>query len=372
MPFTEDGRPLIAVVGSAAEDRDYSPPLKDASNVREACRQLGRELARVGCDLAVFSSKPKYVEQHVVTGYAEAWEPGSAGKVVGFAPRHRSLEFELPAESALPVHVVRDTSGEWEVGYYRTLMEADGVLLVGGGQSTRVAGIVAMAQQVPVLPVAAFGGGAGEVRVNLDKVRNDALEGDIAVMGEDWSASSAERLVASLLGQIERRRLRAAEDERSAWSGRWRAGAGTVVSAVLLLASLALLVTAGGPGPAGVRSLAVLVGAPLCAAGAGAVIRNSFESDAAWVRALVRGVGAGLVSVLLYFASQLLAVPGLFDAIDVRRLLFFAVPLGFSAGFTFDLVYERLRAGAVPEPLPAAAGAGLAAPPGGSGGTGNR
>lgn len=367
MPFTDGGRPLIAVIGSAAEDREYTPPLKDQASVREACRQLGRELARAGYDLAVFSSKPKYVEQHVVTGYAEAFEPGSGGRVVGFAPRHRSLEFELPAGSTLPIVIVRDTSGEWEVSYYRTLMSADGVLLVGGGQSTRVAGIVAMAQQIPVLPVAAFGGGAGEVWVNLDKVRNDAVDEDVTVMGEDWSSSSAERLVACLQGQIERRRLRAAEDERSERLERWRSGAGVVVSVVFLLASLGLLVTAGGPGPAGVRSLAVLVGAPLCAAGSGAVIRNSFESDPAWVRALVRGLGAGLVSVLLYFASQLLAVPGLFEAIDVRRLLFFAVPLGFSAGFTFDLVYERLQAGAVPEPLPASTGAGLGSAPGGGG-----
>ncbi|MGW2395587.1 hypothetical protein ACWCYY_03440 [Kitasatospora sp. NPDC001664] len=367
MPFTEGGRPLIAVVGSAAEDRVYEPPLKDLANVREACRQLGRELALAGFDLAVFSSKPKYVEQHVVTGYAEAFESGAGGRVIGFAPRHRRLEFELPPGSTLAVEVVRDTSGEWEVSYYRTLMNADGVLLVGGGQSTRVAGIVAMAQRVPVLPVAAFGGGAGEVWVNLDKVRNDAVDGDVAVMGEDWTGSAAGRLVASLAGQVERRRARAAEEERAERSGRWRSGVGVAVSAVFLLAALALLVTAGGPGPAGVRSLGVLVGAPLCAAGAGAVIRNSFESDAAWLRALVRGIGAGLVSVLLYFASQLLAVPGLFDAIDVRRLLFFAVPLGFSAGFTFDLVYERLRAGAVPEPLPASAGAGLGAPPGGGG-----
>ncbi|MDQ0305510.1 hypothetical protein J2S46_000066 [Kitasatospora herbaricolor] len=343
----------------------YEPPLKDLAHVREACQQLGRELARAGYDLAVFSSKPKYVEQHVVTGYAEAFASGTGGRVIGFAPRNRRLEFVLPPESTLPVEVVRDTSGEWEVSYYRTLMNSDGVLLVGGGQSTRVAGIVAMAQRVPVLPVAAFGGGAGEVWVNLDKVRNDAVDEDIAVLGEDWSGSSAERLVACLSRQVRRRQERAVEEERSARSGRWSSGVGMAVSGVFLLASLGLLVTAGGPRPAGMRSLAVLVGAPLCAAGAGAVIRNSFESDAAWVRALVRGLGAGLVSVLLYFASQLLAVPGLFDAIDVRRLLFFAVPLGFSAGFTFDLVYERLRAGAVPEPLPASAGAGLGASPGG-------
>jgi hypothetical protein len=64
------------------------------------------------------------------------------------------------------------------------------------------------------------------------------------------------------------------------------------------------------------------------------------------MRACIRGLGAGLVTVLLYVASQLLSVPTLMDRLDVRRLLFITIPLGFTAGFTFDLVFERLRSGA--------------------------
>ncbi|MFD7407007.1 hypothetical protein ACFV7R_31010 [Streptomyces sp. NPDC059866] len=82
----------------------------------------------------------------------------------------------------------------------------------------------------------------------------------------------------------------------------------------------------------------------------GAIIRNSFEDDARWGRAAVRGLGAGLVSVLLYFAWQLLSVPALLNDLDVRRLLFFTIPLGFTAGFTFDLVFERLRQGTAGPP----------------------
>jgi hypothetical protein len=89
----------------------------------------------------------------------------------------------------------------------------------------------------------------------------------------------------------------------------------------------------------------VLVGAPLFASVAGAVIRNSFEIESQWLRACIRGLGAGLVTVLLYVASQLLSVPTLMDRLDVRRLLFMTIPLGFTAGFTFDLVFERLRSG---------------------------
>lgn len=91
------------------------------------------------------------------------------------------------------------------------------------------------------------------------------------------------------------------------------------------------------------RHRVVLVGAPLTASVAGAIIRNSFENEARWSRAAVRGLGAGLVSVLLCFASQLLSVPTLLDDLDVRSLLFFTIPLGFSAALAFDLVSGEFR-----------------------------
>ncbi|SEE80044.1 hypothetical protein SAMN05216489_08350 [Streptomyces sp. 3213] len=81
-------------------------------------------------------------------------------------------------------------------------------------------------------------------------------------------------------------------------------------------------------------------------------------SCSAWVSA---EYGTSRGCVLLYFASQLLTVPALLGHLDVRRLLFFTIPLGFTAGFTFDLVFERLRTGAagppsVPPPDPLAPG----------------
>ncbi|MGW4564392.1 hypothetical protein ACWEN3_18905 [Streptomyces sp. NPDC004561] len=317
----------------------------------------------------MFSSKPTYIERDVVHGYAEACTSEAPGHVAAYPPRHRDVDFALPEGSCVTVETVRDTSGEWEVAYYRRLLTSDGVLLVGGGQSTRIAGIIAMSQRIPVIPVAAFGGGAGQVWVNLDKVRNDTDDDDIALMGDDWRTSSASRLVACLLTQRRRRQEAEARAEREGRSKVWRLNSGLLVAVICLLGALGLLVGAGAPGPAGARRLAVFVAAPLLAAVGGALIRHTFEAGAGWLQSAVRGLGAGVVSVLLYCASQLLALPDLLDHLDVRRLLFFTVPLGFSAGFTFDLVFERLRAGAVP--VTPAGGDPLAspaqAPSGGSG-----
>ncbi|GAA4050206.1 hypothetical protein [Streptomyces shaanxiensis] len=348
MVSSDRARPVVAIVGSLEPGRPYTPELRRPDAAPAACRELGRQLAAAGYDLAVFSAKPKYVEYDVVQGYAR--EADGAGTVFLHVPRHRDHDFGLPEGSAAEVRLVRDTGPEWEVSFYRTLLSCDAALLVGGAQSTRVAGVIALSQRIPLLPVAAFGGGASQVWANLDKVRNDTTDDDIVLLGQDWRADSARRLVQCL----DRQRLRRAEwqrqGDRSARRSLLSAGLGTAVALLLLVCSLLGFVLAGEPGPATGRRLAVLVVTPLLAAMAGAVIRSSFETADQWPRAAVRGLGAGVVSVLLYVASQLLTVPSLLDELDVRRLLFFTLPLGFSAGFTFDLVFERLRSGAAPDP----------------------
>lgn len=82
------------------------------------------------------------------------------------------------------------------------------------------------------------------------------------------------------------------------------------------------------------------------------MIWDSFGEGQDWGKAAVRGLGAGVVSVLLYGATQLLAVPAMLDELDVRRLLSFMIPVGFGAGFTFDLVYERLQTNQDPPSAP--------------------
>ncbi|MFF7358193.1 MULTISPECIES: hypothetical protein [Streptomyces] len=344
-------RPLIAVVGSIEPDSRITPPIKAADGARAACRALGGELARAGCDLAVFSSKPHYAEPHVVEGYAAPGGEGRSGVVFAHVPRQRDLGFALPEGSPAELRTVRDSSTEWEVSFYRTLLSCDGVMLIGGGQSTRAAGVVAMSQRIPVLPVAAFGGGASLVWANLDKVRNDTLDEDISLLGGDWTETSAADLTACLLRQRDRRLAARRREEEGLHRRVVRERLGLGVAVLFVLASLVALVLAGDPGPADGRSLATLVSAPLLASMGGAIIRNSFEENARGLLAAVRGLGAGLVSVFLYVASQLLALPGLLDQLDVRRLLFFVIPLGFSSGFTFDLVYERLRNGGTPPSL---------------------
>ncbi|WP_212993493.1 hypothetical protein [Actinoplanes auranticolor] len=334
-------RPLIAIIGSLDNARGgYEPPLRDAERGREACAELGQSLAEAGCDLLVFSSKPGYVESDVVRGYAQAEKPG---RVVARPPRHGEIDFALPPGTDTQVVVQPDTSGEWELSFFRSLLAADGIVMIGGARSTRLAGIVALTQKVPVLPVGCFGGGAGQVWVNLDNVRNDATPEEIVRMGQPWSPESAGELVGLLLTQRARRARRTVVEEQDARRGRWAARAALLCTITALIVAWLGVSFAGGAQP-GVRGFLLLLAIPMVAAAAGAMLRNLNE-QAGWALAAARGLGAGFVTVFLYVAGELVSVPDLLQRLDVQRLLFFLAPLAFTAGFAFDRVLEKVLSG---------------------------
>jgi hypothetical protein len=339
-----DGRPLIAVVGSLDRTRDYQPSLRGDQDVAlAACAELGAALARSGCDLVLFSSRPRYVEALVGAGYIAAGTAERPGRIVGKPPQQQEFTLSLPPDTHVVIETVRDTSPEWEIAFYRTILQdVDGVVLIGGGRSTLVTGVMTIAQGIPVLPVSAFGGGAEKVWVQLDRA-GDQTPADIALLGAPWSAEAAGKLVAYLRAQITRREQAKAAAVREQRHAARTAAIGRLVATVALVAALAGIVLAGDPGPAGLRSLTLLLFAPMLAAVAGAIIWDSFAAGQQWTLAALRGFGAGVVTVLLYVAGQLLASPGLLDALDARRLLFFVVPLGFVAGLTFDLIFHKLR-----------------------------
>lgn len=98
-----------------------------------------------------------------------------------------------------------------------------------------------------------------------------------------------------------------------------------------LVASWLAVAFVGPAGPPGARSLVITLATPMLAAAAGALLRNYQADDPTWGWAAARGLGAGLVTVFLYIAGELLSVPDLMTNLNAQRLLFFLVPLGFAA-----------------------------------------
>jgi hypothetical protein len=333
--------PAVAVVGGADPEARYDPPVADIDGARAACEELGRELAIQGCSLIVYTSDPKFIEAHVVRGYVASGKarPGSivmlapAGNA-GFAERqdHRAVFAEQP-----------DTSKHWEVSFYRSLVDAGGVLLVGGGRSTHITGLVALSLKIPVLAVATFGGNAKKVWEALGNVRNDATKEDVAAMGQAWHPEQAEKLVASLVSQSRRRAERERTEREGADRAARRSTRNLMLVALLFVAAAATIPLGHELRPGTLGSLLTLVLAPLLASAAGASIRSTLDEGQRLLRTTVLGMVAGGLAALLFIGAQLVTTPDILTLPAARKLLFFLVPVAFVGGLTFDSVYRKLR-----------------------------
>jgi hypothetical protein len=367
-------RPRVAIVGSVDTGRTLDPPLQDGERARSACAELGRELKAAGWALTVYSSDPMFIEWEVVRGYLESGgaEPGS----VQVRARRGKDGFEELGIDPDVLDVRADPSGDWEVSFYRSLVDSTGVLLVGGGYSTLVTGLLALALRIPTVAVATFGGKAARVWERLATERNDATDEDVAAMARTWGDGSARRLVAALEHQRVAREERLAAQLRADRADNRRTGTALLAIGLLLLITTALVAFVwSAPGSGGLRIFALLL-VPTLAAAAGGLVRTSTDTgpgsgaEARWTRAGVLGAAAGLVTGLLYVASQLVGVPEVLDADQadsVRRLLFFLLPIGFVAGLTFDAVYTKFRGADVSQAesfqgAPAPAGDGVRGP----------
>jgi hypothetical protein len=333
-------RPSIVVLGSGTHGREYVPPLKNGSVIATASQAIGRELAIAGCDLVVFSSDADYVEADVVKGYLTA--TAEDGRVVVRTPHDASVSFDVPAKTTKRIQIEPDPAGDWETSYYRSVFEADGLVVIGGGRSTRIAGVIAVAIRTPIVAAAGFGAGASIVWQHLCKHKNDASAEDLHLMGRPWSEDSANQLVASLLAQRTRRQATLnAEQERARREGVQRTRSSLAGATALILAAAAILLAYSTTGLA--APMACLLAGPILGAIGGALVRDTTEANPGILWSAARGVGAGVLATTLYVASQLLTNESALTAESAQRLLWFVVPMGIAAGYTFDLVYAKLR-----------------------------
>ncbi|WP_039804862.1 hypothetical protein [Nocardia araoensis] len=69
----------------------------------------------------------------------------------------------------MPSRFAFEAEDDWEASYYRSLREADGVVLIGGGRTTLITAMVAMAFDIPLTPVAACGGAARKTWASMGR-----------------------------------------------------------------------------------------------------------------------------------------------------------------------------------------------------------
>jgi hypothetical protein len=370
--------PVIAIVGSCDPERTKELSLRQTDLAPEAGAELGRELARQGCHIVVYASYPYLFEVDVVRGYVEAkkMQPEPDCIQVRFSLKYGLPSFPEEKNNKNLFLPMPDSNAEWEISFYRSLREVDGVLILGGGPSSMIAGVVAVGHRKPIVACASFGGYARKIWELLPVQQALLNQREISLMVEDWRPDLAKRYVGILLRQREQlaqeekemaEQARRREEELAAqFNQRLEAAilaerdlkknirVYAVTSMISFLLALTMWTVALGVGGLGSFWLVVFLAAvPLAAGVSAATIRVVFDANmhrqqpkqgvpSVLANSAMGLVGGGITAVL-YVLTQLIAIGGTPQPDQYVRLIPFALATGFLAGFALDVVDRKLR-----------------------------
>jgi hypothetical protein len=155
---------FIAIVGSANPEREhypYEPPLKNVEQVQEACKAIGGALARAGYGIMVYTSSRDYIEADVVTGYVASGEAKDKSIQVRY-PNIPEAQPDFAEYKGRPQLFDFKSYQEdnWQAVFIPSLRDAAGIVILGGGNSALITGLVAQAYRKPLVSIATFSGSA--------------------------------------------------------------------------------------------------------------------------------------------------------------------------------------------------------------------
>jgi hypothetical protein len=356
--------PTIAIVGS------YRPEIVSDLATRERAEQaaadIGEALAAEGFGLYVYSSKRDFVEALVVSGYLRS-KPMFDEATITFCYPGRSkgaFQEEGDAEKARYFRRLPSPDDDWINAFYSSLYRVDGLVILGGGYSSLVAGHICLGRGVPVLPIAAFDGSAREVwrYMARDQRLRELAQTDTLAYWNSESATVCARNLRVWHEQIAAERQRAIhtqallEQKLSSWekdqSAEHRGRRNSLLALTLLAVFVATLLTgllmkSADDG----FKIAFIVGL-LCAGASGSTCRLLMPGAPATSRisTLVLGAVAGLVLSLFYLLPQFVSGGVLTletwpaDKLAASRYQFLSAMLfAFVSGVGFDLIADRFR-----------------------------
>lgn len=161
----------IAIVGST--NRGDATTQESA---RLAAYSLGRALASRKLRIMTYSDDPSFVESELVRGYVTVsgvpepaievrYPEGTDGTGKPNPPPFNQY-FTNPRFRFLP-----EPSRDWEVSYYSSFEGCGGMLILQGGRSTLVAGVICLGYRKPLIACSGFGGTAANL-LNMLVERN--------------------------------------------------------------------------------------------------------------------------------------------------------------------------------------------------------
>jgi hypothetical protein len=356
----------IAIIGSIdAKRTDYDPPLKNTPQARAAGCALGKALAEAAHPILVFSSSPDFIEAYIVEGYVQS-RKAQAKSIIMLYPRKKdpAIHGDFAEQQTHPqlFDPTTDTHPRWEVSYYQSLPDVDGVLMIGGGRASLIMGLMALANRTPIVSLATFGGNAEEIWAMLN-AKQWIETADRQEMGRgSWTDDSAPILIDSL--ERQRAKLEAFQKEKGAVLAKQQRDKSRRSLFALVFGVLATILTILGVfGNAAIFGektwLAVyalcFAGIPISAGMAGAMfytLRRAAARPPSIGEALAHGFWAGLGSAILFFVSQVTSnrqITSLDDAVingasGLNILLLFSLTIAFVAGLTYEAVFGKWEA----------------------------
>lgn len=336
----------FAIIGAADEARNDAnhkhpfDPKVDVEKAKACARELGTALAQAGHGLIVYDAQ--FIEAEVVTAYIAAGPTAAKeGQPILVRQPHDPgmLPFREEEERPELFERIADSTGHWEVSFYRSLADADGLILIGGARSTLIAGQVAIGARIPVLALMRTGGAAATVWRTIAPGVDLPNANEHARMADDPKAGSGTRWMSVLAGQ--RRRRYAVETGPIKAHAIWAAVAFVVA---LVLAFWGLLL----PAPKPSWSLLPLFASTLLAGVAGAAIRMVFERrygsgplvPPSMAVTVALGLMAGALAGMLYVVAQ----PGPLKIEDDAglRLVALVTVVATIGGLTAEAVFRKL------------------------------
>jgi hypothetical protein len=330
--------PLIAIVGDLNPNLEFTPKMVDPAKAKKAAEQLGTELAKSGARLLVYGGP--FLEADVVRGFVAGRPANDRSVLMWYSKDQEPQPFseEQSHPNLFERRVERGT--DWEIAFYRSVARADGLILIGGGNATKICGQVAIGTRMPILAVAEFGGGAAAVWQTLSAGEDLPNREEIDLMARPWDdTGSAAACVKALFAQRERRRSTEGAPRPVL----------SILAMLLFLLALAIVPWVWGQGKFEVW---MLFATPVLAGGAGAAIRPVVDRlrgaqgvSSAVLATLAVGLVAGGVAGVLFITAQLTANPDLVTkgiAAYAQRSIPFALGVGFVAGLTADAVFGKL------------------------------
>jgi hypothetical protein len=304
----------IAIIGNLIS----AGSLERNSHARQTALWLGKALAEAGYGIVVYSNDANFLEGPVVEGYVGSGAARNKSILMKYPANKANMDFPERKRQENLFQDRSDTSTSWETSYYDSLKDVQGLLLLGGGRSTLIAGLVGLGYGRAVVPIASFNGEAKKVLDKISRMDGVLTESEDSLLrATTWDEASARKAVAIFQQYEERMKQRNIASRlavESADRTTKRSAFGSV-SLLVLTCALILVVLIRSDLVSALLGPILMISA-IAAGISGATLRmlwdlfvNRVQSGQPAYARVVLGLAAGLLSALLIAVPQIMAEP---------------------------------------------------------------